>query len=166
MVNSLKTNEFKVDLVQPSDFVRFQRSCRLYSKSSFSYFLSNILIKSFGCRFLRFSMEYFTFLMVSGFHIRSCRKWICLPIPLIQRLPLRDFLTCVYLYVCLTDYTDRNTLRPKLLLKWLVDFEFVKTRYSVIGHTVLLADIVNIVLYRKNILTYWKNGLETIFETL
>ena len=86
------------------------------TKSSFLYFLSNILIKSFGCRFLRFSMEYFTILMVSGFHIRSCRKWICLPIPLIQRLPLRDFLTCVYLYVRLPVCTDRNTLRPKLLL--------------------------------------------------
>ena len=140
---------------------------RLYCKVKilFSCFLSSILIKTFGCRFPRFSTVYYTFLMVSCFHIRSYRKWICLPIPLILRLPLRDFLTCVYLYVCLTDYTDRNTLRPKLLLKWLVDFEFVKTRYSVIGHTVLLADIVNIVVYRKNLLTYWANGLGTFFET-
>ena len=92
--------------------------CRLYCKVKilFSCFLSSILIKSFGCRFPRFSTVYYTFLMVSCFHIRSYRKWICLPIPLILRLPLRDFLTCVYLYVCLTAYTDRYTLRPKLLL--------------------------------------------------
>ena len=32
---SLKTNVFKVDLVQPSAFVRFQRSCRLYYKVEF-----------------------------------------------------------------------------------------------------------------------------------
>ena len=140
---------------------------RLYCKVKilFSCFLSSILIKTFGCRFPRFSTVYYTFLMVSCFHIRSYRKWICLPIPLILRLPLRDFVTCVYLYVCLTSYTDRNTLRPKLLLKWLVDFEFVKTRYSVIGHTVLLADIVNIVVYRKNLSIYWANGLGTFFET-
>ena len=65
---------------------------------------------------------------------------------------------CIFV-VCLPVYNDRNTLRPTILLTdssvlnlWSID--------SIIGHTVLLADIVNTMVSHRSYSTMRVTGLD------